>query len=105
MTTRMPQRRVPVGLLRAALCLGFILVVAPGPVTGQTAVEVTTDTPEYCLHLLDMVSTMVRQAEQPPPRDITDLSSEGQRMCDHGQTRGGIMRLRKALALMQRSGD
>jgi hypothetical protein len=75
-------------------------------VTGQTgALEITSDTPEYCLHLLDRLSSLVRQAVQPPPHEVTDLSSEGQRMCDHGQPRGGIMRLRRALVLMQQAGN
>jgi hypothetical protein len=102
----MRKRRHPVGLPPVVLCLGLTLIVAPASVTGQTgAVQITSDTPEYCLHLLDVVSAMVRQAVQPPPRAVSDLSSEGQRMCDHGQTRGGIMRLRKALVLMQHTGE
>jgi hypothetical protein len=62
--------------------------------------RVTSDTPEYCLHLLDRVSEMVRVANSPPPHEVTFLSSEGQRMCVQGQTRGGILRLRRALMLM-----
>jgi hypothetical protein len=93
--------RRPMGLVPATVCLGLALTGDPATVTGQGAVEVTSDTPEYCLHLLDMVSAMVRQSVEPPPHEVTDLSSEGQRMCDHGQTRGGIMRLRKALVMMQ----
>jgi hypothetical protein len=64
--------------------------------------EVTSDTPEYCLHLLDRVSEMVRLATIPVPRDVTDLTTEGHRMCAHGQTRSGIMRLRTALMIMEK---
>ena len=63
---------------------------------------VTTDTPEYCLHLLDRVSELVRIATLPVPREVTDLTTEGHRMCAHGQTRGGIMRLRSALMIMEK---
>ncbi|MEJ0019285.1 MAG: hypothetical protein WDN25_22575 [Acetobacteraceae bacterium] len=71
------------------------------PVVGQAPPQrVTSDTPEYCLHLLDRVAELVRGAGSPPPREVTYLSTEGQRMCDQGQTRGGIMRLRRALMLM-----
>ncbi len=73
------------------------------PVVGQSQpspAQVTSDTPEYCLQLLDRVSEMVRVAEAPPPQEVTSLSSEGQRMCDQGQTRGGILRLRRALVLL-----
>jgi hypothetical protein len=47
---------------------------------------------------------MVRVAETPPPEEVTSLSSEGQRMCDQGKTRGGILRLRRALLLMTHQG-
>jgi hypothetical protein len=70
------------------------------PLAAQPPQQVTSDTPEYCLHLLDRVSEMVRGAPGPPPQEVTFLSSEGQRMCDQGQTRGGILRLRQALMLM-----
>jgi hypothetical protein len=84
-----------IGLGAATLWLGMM------PVDGQAPPQqVTSDTPEYCLHLLDRVSEMVRGAAAPPPQEVTFLSSEGQRMCHQGQTRGGIMRLRKALLLM-----
>jgi hypothetical protein len=73
----------------------------PTRVVGQSpAPRVTSDTPEYCLELLDRVSELVRLADAPPPQDVTRLSSEGQKMCDQGQTRGGILRLRRALMLM-----
>lgn len=87
-----------------ALLAGLTFAAALGSpidVAGQSpAQRVTSDTPEYCLELLDRVSELVRLADTPPPQDVTRLSSEGQRMCDQGQTRGGILRLRRALVLM-----
>lgn len=78
----------------------------PSPVAGQgTPAQVTTDTPQYCLHLLDEVSAQVRISAAPPLDAVTRLSSEGQRMCDQGQTRGGIMRLRRALVLLREGGE
>jgi len=83
-------------VLTVALAFG-----GPTQVAGQApAQRVTTDTPEYCLQLLDRVSELVRLAPAPPPQDVTQLSSEGQKMCDQGQTRSGILRLRRALMLM-----
>jgi hypothetical protein len=64
--------------------------------------EITSDTPEYCQKLLNRISELVRLATAPVPREASDLTTEGQRMCDHGQTRGGIMRLRSALILMEK---
>ena len=65
--------------------------------------QVTTDTPQYCLQLLDQVSEEVRVSAH-PPQEVSNLSTEGQRMCDQGQTRGGIMRLRRALVLLRGTG-
>jgi hypothetical protein len=79
------------------------VLLGSSPVVGQAPQRVTSDTPEYCLLLLDRVSELVRVAAAPPPQEVTSLSSEGQRMCDQGQTRGGILRLRRALMLMMHS--
>ena len=90
------------GIMATATFLGMggaLIGTAPG--VGQPAPQrVITDTPEYCLQLLDRVSQMVRVASSPPPQEVSSLSTEGQRMCDQGQTRGGILRLRRALMLM-----
>jgi hypothetical protein len=51
------------------------------------------------------VDDLVRGAPAPPPQEVTLLSNEGQRMCDHGQTRGGILRLRRALMMMKHNVD
>jgi hypothetical protein len=84
------------GLGALALWLGTVPLASQAPMPER----ITSDTPEYCLHLLDRVSEMVRLSASPPPPEVTFLSSEGQRMCDQGQTRGGILRLRHALLLM-----
>ena len=46
---------------------------------------------------------MQSEATAPPTADIAQLTTEGQRMCDQGQTRGGILRLRRALMLLQQT--
>ena len=89
-------------LVAIPLSIGFGLEVMPRPVSGQAAPQqVTTDTPEYCLQLLDRISELARIAVN-PPQEATSLSAEGQRMCNQGQTRGGILRLRRALVLLRR---
>ena len=48
-------------LLAVPLSIGLGLAVMPSPVAGQaTPAQVTTDTPQYCLQLLDEVSELVR---------------------------------------------
>jgi hypothetical protein len=84
--------------------LGLAAVLLATPVLGQPAPQrVTSDTPEYCLRLSDRVSELVRVTS--PPQEVTSLSTEGQRMCDQGQTRGGILRLRRALMMMMHQGN
>ena len=90
------------------IAIGASVSNSPRPVVAQDQIVqanpmvVTSDTPEYCLHLLDRVSELVRVATLPVPREVTDLTTEGHRMCAHGQTRGGIMRLRSALMIMEK---
>ncbi|MDE2517050.1 MAG: hypothetical protein KGL12_13565 [Rhodospirillales bacterium] len=89
------------GVVIATGFAGALMMSWVGPVNGQSPAVVTTDTPEYCLRLLDHVSELVRAAPPPPPAEAVMLSAEGQRMCNQGQTRGGIMRLRRALMILQ----
>jgi hypothetical protein len=94
-----------VGLL---VVLGTLPTSFAGPDAAQAQsadagpMVITSDTPEYCLQLLDRVSELVRLAAEPVPREVTDLTTEGHRMCAHGQTRSGIMRLRSALMIMEK---
>jgi hypothetical protein len=104
--TMSPARSITAATLFIAI--GALVTNSPGPVVAQdqvgptTPMVVTTDTPEYCLHLLDRVSELVRISTLPVPREVTDLTTEGHRVCTHGQTRGGIMRLRSALMIMEK---
>ncbi len=96
-------------MARAASLAVLGSCVALGPlgvpiVDGQTPVEqVTTDTPEYCLHLLERLHEVERG--QPPSQDVAFLSNEGKLMCDHGEIRAGITRLRRAMQIMLGSAD
>jgi hypothetical protein len=84
-----------------ACCIGAIVFSMNGLRAQDQPERVTSDTPEYCMHLLDEVSALVRVAPASPPEEVTSLSTEGQKMCVHGQTKGGILRLRRALVLMR----
>lgn len=68
-------------------------------VAEDQPMRVTTDTLEYCLQLHDRVEEMSRVAPAPPP-EVTSLATEGQHLCEQGQLRGGILRLRRALMLL-----
>jgi hypothetical protein len=92
------------------IALGATSGLQTSPTGAQPAdskpMEITTDTPAYCQHLVHRVSDLIRLAATPVPGDVSNLATEGQRMCAIGQTRGGIMRLRSALMMMeQRNGS
>ncbi len=103
----MPWTRA-LSLAGVCLPLGAWLLTAGAPVsaqlntTGAAPMEITTDTPEYCQKLLRRITELVRLATAPVPHEASDLTTEGQKMCDHGQTRMGIMRLRSALMIMEK---
>jgi hypothetical protein len=79
---------------------------SPGQSPVQSSVPtVTSDSPAYCDVLIDRISTMARAAAMPPPTEAATLSEAGEWMCVHGQTRGGILRLRRALAIMMHGDD
>jgi len=62
---------------------------------------VTSDSPEYCVVLMDRITGLSHAAATPPPTDAAVLSQEGEKMCIHGQIRAGILRLRRALMIMR----
>jgi hypothetical protein len=103
----MPWTRA-LSLAGICLSLGAWLLGSGAPVAAQLnpngapPMEITTDTPEYCQKLLRRIGEMVRLATVPVPHEASDLTNEGQKMCDHGQTRMGIMRLRSALMIMEK---
>ena len=91
------------------LSFGKTLVLVPGlsmPAHAQMADPiVTSDTPEYCDVLLNKITGLSRANAMPPPTEAAMLSEEGERMCVRGQTRGGVLRLRRALAIMLHGED
>ncbi len=95
-------------LASACLPLGLWLLTPVAPVSAQLSpggsppMEITTDTPEYCQKLLRRITELVRLATIPVPHEASDLTMQGEKMCDHGQTRSGIMRLRSALMIMEK---
>ena len=76
-------------------------VISPTLFAGESAPQiVTSDTPEYCFHLHDRITRLMDHEQPPPPAQAITLSAEGVRLCEQGQPRPGILRLRRALHLM-----
>lgn len=90
-----------IGLI-AALLLGVGVARAND---HQNVPKVTSHTIAYCEWLSDRVDAMMYAGQLPPTSHITDLADEGRRMCLAGQVRGGLIRLRQALMLLQKVAD
>ncbi len=96
-------------IVLVALGLG----IAPGlGLLGHSALADTQVTPKitslsqaYCDHLSERLEAMILVAHVPPSSEMISLAEEGRRMCDLGHMRGGIMRLRRALMLMQEAAE
>jgi hypothetical protein len=70
------------------------------PPAPSSPMRVTTDTTEYC----DTLASRVAQAEHATPHtppQVEELAEEGHHMCATGLIRGGLVRLRRALLLLQ----
>ena len=76
------------------LCAALPTLVALQGRAQDPPPAITTDTVEYCDHLQHMVADRASRLAE-----VRRLLNDGHRMCDHGEIRGGIARLRKALML------
>lgn len=84
------MRAILIGTVLTTLASG---AVAKAPAEPPEAIQVTSDTRAYCDALEDRMSRLGGDAE------AGRLAEEGAAMCRHGQVRGGIIRLRRALIL------
>ncbi len=87
---------VGVGIVAASVSLGAAMV--PQASSQTTAERIITDTPEFCAHLIRMMRESLRT--RPPPQEVVAMSGEGERMCDRGEVRRGVLRLRQAMRLL-----
>lgn len=108
----LPLGLFPLGLMPVSMIQSDILPVGTSGFAGVVPAYaqsrdpiVTSDTPAYCGVLMDRITGITRTTAMPPPTDAAVLSEEGERMCVHGQTRGGILRLRRALEIMRHGED
>jgi hypothetical protein len=62
--------------------------------------RVTSDTPAYCQLLLERVHELARNVADLPRREASGLADEGRRLCDGGEIRAGLLRLRHAVMLI-----
>ena len=85
------------GTMRTPVFLACLALFATDRVHAQSApVAVTTDTPEYCERMTAQVETCPNLTAE-----MHRLLDEGRHLCERGEVRGGIMRLRRAMLLIQ----
>ena len=89
-----------------SLGFGLSLLVMTGGLVGPAGGDtepavVTTDSPAYCQTLFERIRQAIQAATTPPPVEVASLSTEGNRMCNDGLMRGGILRLRRALLILE----
>jgi hypothetical protein len=90
-------------LLRARV-LGLLVIIGLGSDPLQSAedpMRVTTATADYCVQLRSMVDEFVGRTSLRPPAEVLSLMRDGEQMCERGQVRGGIARLRRAFMMLR----
>lgn len=82
--------------LGASLLLaGSLCGAAPAAPADSRTMIVTSDSGAYCHTLSEAVA-----AHGDLPREVKELKTQGDGLCDEGQVRGGINRLRRALLML-----
>ena len=87
-------------LLTSGGALVLIATLALSLLPVEDATRVTTDTPDYCNQLYSQASAEAQKTPAALTSQVDSLVERGQKMCQAGQIRGGIIRLRRALMLM-----
>ena len=96
----LPRRRLVGGLL-AWSGLGVTAFAQPVE-TDIPVTRVTSDSPEFCAQLADMLRQDVRTHQPAPvPDEVRVLGREGRKMCREGHIRPGILRIRRALLILR----
>ena len=80
--------------IRRALPL-LLLLASPCLAEDPPSFALTSDTAAYCAQLARQVADRHSAVS-----DVQRLLGEGRDMCDRGQIRGGIRRLRRALVIL-----
>ncbi len=80
--------------------LGMLLATAVPSVHPLPPAIITTDTLAYCRELSDKLSELIRIAPRPPEDEVLSMGTNGRHLCQEGQVRGGILRLRRGVKVM-----
>jgi hypothetical protein len=85
--------------MKSALPLAFLLSMPTCQALAQEQppIPLTSDTAQYCAQLAEAIAA--RHSTLP---DVLHLLADGREMCDQGEVRGGLRRLRRALVILNR---
>lgn len=103
---------VGAGDVRASAAAIGLTVLAAGLSCSDRALadnhsvpRITSHSRDYCAYLTERLDALMFNAHLAPSAQVISLSEEGRRMCDVGQVRGGVARLRRAVMLLQQVAD
>jgi len=79
--------------------LAFLLIMPTSPAMSQEQppIPLTSDTAQYCAQLAEAIT-----ARHSPLPEVAHLLAEGRELCDQGEVRSGLRRLRRALVILDR---
>jgi hypothetical protein len=83
------------------LGIGLGMTALTSSQADHVPAQITSDTVEYCGELAAQVSGLMMDPPTALMIRAAALSDEGQHMCEEGQIRAGIARLRRALLMLQ----
>jgi hypothetical protein len=93
------------GFAGLAAGVGVALAMVLPRAHESPPVIITSDTQVYCDQLSNKLHELIRVAPRPPQTEVLWLGDEGRRLCDTGEIRGGILRLRRGIMLMMHQLD
>jgi hypothetical protein len=82
---------------RPALAFLFVLPAWGAAAQEAPPIPLTSDTPQYCAQLAEAITA--RHSTLP---EVLRLLADGREMCDQGEVRSGLRRLRRALVILDR---
>jgi hypothetical protein len=83
-------------------CLSMLLCLPAARASAQDGppIPLTSDTAQYCAQLAQQITD--RHSSLP---DVARLLADGRDLCEQGEVRSGLRRLRRALVILHRRKD
>jgi hypothetical protein len=88
--------------MKRRTCLAMLISLPTARAGAQDTppIPLTSDTPQYCAQLARQITD--RHSNLP---EVVRLLADGREMCEQGEVRSGLRRLRRALVILHRRRD